>query len=684
MNTRLSSLFARVLLVLAGAASLACSERAEPADPGEVVVRERECKIPEGTAAPDYIEDIGCRSDFDALASLPLDTSIPGARSVKVVLDRLDPAGDRLYFQNSQKYAIHYDFVSEHLSWFEPLSSFNSEMYYSTDRRFVLGSVTYYEAADAWTVELAPYDNASADLTKRLYSAVKKQAYFGPALKFHPTSDAIERAAESLPKSVRVITTDELFASIAYQPLNLGTVIGRLRFLTAAQLETQYVGFRDIVVLDAVPNDISVVMGLITQEFQTPLSHVNVLAQNRGTPNMGLRDAMKNEDLRALEGKWVELDVGAFAWTAREATEEEADAFWDEKRPEPVTLPELDFETRDLRDIEGVVDESDGLNLGVIQRGILAFGAKAANYSVLVKIGDAVPIRKAFAVPVFYYDQFMKENGFYDRVVSLRADPDFENDPVVREAELSRLREDMEVAPVNQDFQDELAAKMEADYPGLSMRFRTSTNAEDLDGFPCAGCYDSQTGDPAKGWEDVLTAVRKTWAGVWFFRTYEEREYHGIDHNTVGMALLVHHNFPGEEANGVALTANPFDPSGLEPGFYVNVQTGGAAEVVHPPPGVTSDQFIYYFDSQGQTATYLAHSNLVPEGETVLTRAQTFQLGTALEAIHRKFSPAFGPGAGNNGWYAMDVEFKYDDEGSPDGSVSLWIKQARPHPGRGE
>jgi hypothetical protein len=32
----------------------------------------------------------------------------------------------------------------------------------------------------------------------------------------------------------------------------------------------------------------------------------------------------------------------------------------------------------------------------------------------------------------------------------------------------------------------------------------------------------------------------------------------------------------------------------------------------------------------------------------------------------------------------MDVEFKYDDEGSPDGSVTLWVKQARPHPGRGE
>ena len=62
--------------------------------------------------------------------------------------------------------------------------------------------------------------------------------------------------------------------------------------MKAAELETTYVGFRDIVVLDAMPNDISVVAGIITEEFQTPLSHINVLARNRGTPNMGLRNAI--------------------------------------------------------------------------------------------------------------------------------------------------------------------------------------------------------------------------------------------------------------------------------------------------------------------------------------------------------------------------------------------------------
>jgi len=129
------------------------------------------------------------------------------------------------------------------------------------------------------------------------------------ALRFHPTSQAVELRAKMLPTSVRVATTDDLFAATDYQPLNLGEAIGRLRFVNAADLDATYLGFRDIVVLDHVPNDISVVAGLITEEFQTPLSHVNVLAQTRKTPNMGLRKATMNTMLRPLDGKWVNTTI---------------------------------------------------------------------------------------------------------------------------------------------------------------------------------------------------------------------------------------------------------------------------------------------------------------------------------------------------------------------------------------
>ncbi|WAS89983.1 hypothetical protein [Nannocystis punicea] len=82
--------------------------------------------------------------------------------------------------------------------------------------------------------------------------------------------------------------------------------------------------------------------------------------------------------------------------------------------------------------------------------------------------------------------------------------------------------------------------------------------------------------------------------------------------------------------------------------------------------------------------SYITHSSLIDAGEAVLSLQQVHQLGVALAAIHRRFSPAYGPAAGNHGWYAMDVEFKFDDVADPSAPPSLYIKQARPYPGRGE
>jgi len=100
-------------LWLAGCSSSDDSEA--PIDAIEIV--EGECEHDDEDDAPDSLRRIGCRADFDVLASEPLDTSIPGARSVKVVLDQLDTSGEnQLYFQNSVKYPIHYDFTSDKLS----------------------------------------------------------------------------------------------------------------------------------------------------------------------------------------------------------------------------------------------------------------------------------------------------------------------------------------------------------------------------------------------------------------------------------------------------------------------------------------------------------------------------------------------------------------------------------------
>lgn len=647
------------------------------------------CAIETDTA--EYSGQIGCLEDYLKLAAAPASASISGARSVKTVIDTAD--GDALYFQNSELYPIHYDFASTHLSgnglpYITDLSSFNATEYYSPQRRFLLGALSWYEGPepDVWAYEIAPYDNATFGMIEKAFRIVRENAFVGGELRFHPTSEAVEAEAAKLPASVPVITTDELFAGIDYQPLNLGTAMGRLRFFRAAELGASYLSFRDIAVLDEAPNDISVCSGIVTEEFQTPLSHVNVLSQNRGTPNMGLRGAFEDEALRALEGRWVRLDVGSYEWSVVEVTQAEADAWWEEHKPDEIGVPDLDLTVTGLWDVEDVLDLGAGTLGDALDAAIPAFGGKASHFAAFPHIVDddtgepLIPFPDAFAVPVGYYWQFMERNGFFEWIDEMLADTDFQSDPAVRDARLEELRDAMKAAPVDLTFSKMLVDKLEAEYPGTPVRFRSSTNAEDLDGFTGAGLYESKTGDLGDPDRPPLDAVRSVWAATWRFRAFEEREYRSIDHSKVGMALLVHRSFPDEEANGVAITANIYDTLGLEPAHYVNVQKNGFS-VVLPDPGITTDQLLVYYANPGQPITYLGHSSLVPDGETVLTRSQILELSRKLGIIHDFFNDTYGPATADH-FYGMDVEFKFEDEWiEEDNPLGLVIKQARPYPG---
>ena len=76
-----------------------------------------------------------------------------------------------------------------------------------------------------------------------------------------------------------------------------------------------FVNYREIVVLDEIPNDISVVAGTITAEFQTPLAHINARPEPRHTEHGAPRP--DDETLRDLEGQWVKLPWNSPAGASR-------------------------------------------------------------------------------------------------------------------------------------------------------------------------------------------------------------------------------------------------------------------------------------------------------------------------------------------------------------------------------
>ncbi|MBE7451735.1 MAG: hypothetical protein HS111_23450 [Kofleriaceae bacterium] len=79
--------------------------------------------------------ELGCAAELAAQGARPLDASLPGATTVKTIVDRGDDLAT--YFQDTVAYPVHRRFAIEHLGW--PAGAPFFEQYLSPGRRFVAG-----------------------------------------------------------------------------------------------------------------------------------------------------------------------------------------------------------------------------------------------------------------------------------------------------------------------------------------------------------------------------------------------------------------------------------------------------------------------------------------------------------------------------------------------------------------
>jgi hypothetical protein len=293
------------------------------------------------------------------------------------------------------------------------------------------------------------------------------------------------------------------------------------------------------------------------------------------------------------------------------------------------------------------------------------FGVKAANVATLQTFGfPAGTVPDGFAVPFYFYDEFMKHNGLYAEVGALLADPAFQNDYNVQDARLAELRDKIKAADMPQWMLDQLAA-MQASFPaGQSIRCRSSTNNEDLPGFSGAGLYDSFTQHPDEG--HISKSIKQVYASLWTFRAFDERQFYRIDHLATAMGVLVHPNYEGEEANGVGVTTDPI--YGSQDTYYLNTQLG--EDLVTNPDALSIPEEILLGAAPGSGYNLLRPSNQVAAGEQLLSDEQLDQMRHYLGVIDQRFRALYGIRPAEP--FAMEMEYKITAEGV------LAIKQARP------
>ena len=609
------------------------------------------------------------RELFDSISHRDNFPGAPNVREVKFLIMGAETTKPALYLLNANKHVYHYYFARDVLGYTGSLGAFNNETYFSnTARRQIAGSLIMHESWQSpaggppgvLTMEFWPSDPVSYPFVQKAYDLISRALPFlGTRLAYHAASETqrtIYRTERTQYEAavidrMHVITTEELFGQTNYTLLNPGVGFGRLNLYDGSAP----LSVRDVVIFRTLPNEITRTAGIITETAQTPLSHINLKAKQNDTPNAFIKEASLDPRIAPLLNKYVRFEPLADGFTIREATVQEVDAHLESLRPPVGQTPVRDLTKQSILPLASL-----GFASGA------GYGAKTSNVAEMRKFLPSAMVPDGHGIPFYFYDEFMKANGFYDLARAMLAEPLFAADPAYREQSLKNLRNLIRYAPLPAWMTDALTELQGKFAAGVNIRCRSSTNNEDLVGFSGAGLYDSYTHRPDEG--HLGETIKRVWGGLWNSRAFDEREFYRVDHFAAAMGVLCHPNQDDERANGVAVTKNIIDPNWT--GYYVNAQLGESL-VTNPDPNAIPEEFLIaqLLGSTRYTIQYVTFSNLVPDGQTIITTAQAEQLADRMASIHSHFYSLYG---GDYNTFAMEIEWKVTLTGQ------LMIKQARP------
>lgn len=581
----------------------------------------------------DHLDRIDTLEDWTRLCARPGHHTVARTETVKFLIDLHD--ADKTYFLASRKWEVHFDFVHRFIDPYADYDRFNIREYAHEDRRFVLGSLMHYLDGDHWTVELGGGDTLAADRIVWMFDRIAARVRCAASLRFRPVSPLQIDHVQRLQGRVPVLSSDALLASATYQPVVLGVAYGHVR-LVRGTLDVAGVSPSDIVVTERVPEQIPPVAGLVTSQLQAPLAHVAVLSRNRNTPDMALRGAIDLEAFTRYEGRLVKLSVASQDYTVEPADLAQAQAAWAAMRPTATWHPDGDWQARGLFDLAAL----DCPTARVV-------GAKAAQMARLSRI-EGLATAGGFALPLSAYRDHLAAAGLHAQIEVMLADARFALDASERARRLRGLRQAVQTQPVQPDLLDALCRRLHAGATGQRFIFRSSTNAEDLDGFSGAGLYESILVPPDPSPGQVADALRRVWASVWLQRAFEERDWYRIEHREVAMGVLVQPFVEDAVATGVAITGNPFK-QGLE-AVFINTQWSQAS-VTGAQGDELPEQYLVATWTGVCEPELISRSSLA-DGAPILAEAELTDLTHQLLRIHRTLLPdSAGPA------HAMDVEF---------------------------
>ena len=602
-----------------------------------------------------YVHSITKKQQFLNLAGKPLTDKFTNMKSVKVVYDY---GAKKMYFFNSTRYTYHYDFCVQVLGYSQEIGEFNKESYNPTNKRtYLLANINYLEDSDDWVMELAASDEMNAGLINFFFNEVNKNVFFKDKLKFYLNSPHVIDLNSKKALKIPTVFSDFIFKRITEQSIENTSSIGILKKYDLRKKEDFNPKADEIIIINTTPEFIPTVRGIIITELQTPLSHLVLLAKNRNIPVYVDTKVWEKQSVNNLLGKKVELITKENSYSLK-ASQKPIPS----KKAVKEIILKRDLSVTDLVDLETVTP----LNI------VNSIGSKATNLGLLKQIQKELKSYKtpeyAIAIPFYYFDQHIKDNHFQDKINALYAIP--KDSVKLLEKELKAFRKTVKNSKVNPELLKKIEEKLNAQNDFKNFRFRSSTNAEDMEGFNGAGLYDSKTAIIGDTEKTVEKAILEVWSSFWNFRAFQERDLFGINHESCAMGVLVHRSFPDEKANGVLVTRNLYRDRYA--GITVNVQLGEES-VVKPEPDVTCDEFYCHnFNGFGSFVVDYRSTSSLNSGKPILTETEIKKLFDISPVLERKLYLLWQKRKMAKRSYPLDIEFKYlGDE------KQLYIKQAR-------
>jgi hypothetical protein len=602
------------------------------------------------------------------------------------------------------------------------LDDFNRSVYLSPDRRFYLGIISLHVVGNPnpqtsgmpngpqgdtrfFTIETVEIDNMDSGMLRFFYRTVKEHLDPALPLLFKPANHLQETIISSIdPAEIPRVFSHELFANARYVALNSGRTRGRLRaFANEAEYRRAIttLEWHDIIVMHRVPDDIPRISGIINAHHTTPLSHTNVLASGWQIPNsiqIGVFDKIEKEN---LNGAWVEYIVDpAFREIHLTRIEKPVDQanrpVWSIQRikleePETINVPILSLSKLKMSDRYRYGTKA--ANLGELAQ-ILEHGSERLTGFYKVKrpprpnllsylahslglpesamaseisraasdyVRAHITIPRGIALPFSLQQEFLESSpriqqaiGKLKMALELNAR---ETDSLCLSLQ-GMIRSARMPDKIRNTIDDHIADHL----AGVSsFVIRSSSNAEDLEGFSAAGIYESI--NHVTQVENIFQSIKEVWASLVSPRSVRLRQDVGISLDDCYMGVIVQEEIPSQ-MGGVLVTTNPMNQSGDFRNVYINVSLKADAAKNVVTGAETPNQYLYNV-VEGSGRTLSIGESGVDLSHEQKNKLQTLALCGRLLQSH--FSPDYTFST------PMDIEWIVGEDGA------ICLLQLRPY-----